>query len=129
MLKLATAKDMQAIDRFAIEKMGIPDIVLMENSGLAIVSALRQKFPGLAQKKVLVVAGKGNNGGDGLVVARQLFNIGVEVKILILGKISQLKGSARINANIANKLGLAILEISNDNLKSASHHARYSGCA
>ena len=116
---------MQAIDRFAIEEMEIPCIILMENSGLAIVSALRRKFPDLAEKKVLVVAGKGNNGGDGLVVARQLFNMGVEVKVLLLGKISQLKGSARINANIAKNLGLAILEISNDNLKSANHLLRH----
>jgi hydroxyethylthiazole kinase-like uncharacterized protein yjeF len=86
LLKLVTAKEMQAIDKTSIEELGIPDIVLMENAGFAVVSTLKEKFQDLSQQKVLVVAGKGNNGGDGLVVARQLFNIGINIQILLIGK-------------------------------------------
>jgi NAD(P)H-hydrate epimerase len=125
LLKIVTAKEMQAIDKTSIEEFGIPDLVLMENAGIAVTSCLREKFPDLKEKKVLVIAGKGNNGGDGFVVARQLFNIGINVQILLIGKVSSLKGSARVNADIAKNIGIQLLEIKDDNVKSVNHHIRH----
>ncbi|MGV7221241.1 MAG: NAD(P)H-hydrate dehydratase [Nitrospinales bacterium] len=125
MLKIVTAQEMQAIDKTSTDEFGIPDLVLMENAGFAVASILKEKFPDLKDKKVLVVAGKGNNGGDGLVVARQLFNIGIKIQILLIGKVSSLKGSARINADIAKNIGIPFLEVKDDNLKSVNHKIKH----
>ncbi|NIQ01305.1 MAG: NAD(P)H-hydrate epimerase, partial [Nitrospinaceae bacterium] len=112
---------MRNIDRMAIEDYGIPGIVLMENAGLAAASLMDQKFHDLHEKKVVVVCGKGNNGGDGFVVARHLFNDGVAVEVLLPGKRTQLKSDARTHADIAHKLGIPIHEINEKNF-SAQHH-------
>ena len=111
MQKIVTASEMQAIDRSAIEKFGIPGLVLMENAGLAAASLLHENVPDLVDKKVLIVCGKGNNGGDGFVIARHLFNDDVQVDILLLGKRQQLQSDARVNADIAFKMGIPIYEV------------------
>jgi NAD(P)H-hydrate epimerase len=123
--KIVTASEMQAIDRTAIEKFGIPGLVLMENAGLAAASLLHENIPDLAEKKVLIVCGKGNNGGDGFVIARHLFIDGVQVNILLLGKRQQLKSDARINADIAFKMGIPIHEVTDKNLSTQSHLFRH----
>jgi hydroxyethylthiazole kinase-like uncharacterized protein yjeF len=69
---VVTAKEMRELDRLTIEKYRVPSLTLMENAGAAIVLALLKRFGKAAKGGVLVVCGKGNNGGDGLVVARQL---------------------------------------------------------
>ena len=71
-MKVLTAAQMREIDRRTIE-MGIPGLVLMENAGHRVVELLAQKFAPLAAQRIAILCGKGNNGGDGLVVARQLF--------------------------------------------------------
>jgi len=116
---------MQAIDRSAIEKFGIPGLVLMENAGLAAASLLHENVPDLVDKKVLIVCGKGNNGGDGFVIARHLFNDDVQVDILLLGKRQQLQSDARVNADIAFKMGIPIYEVTDKNLTSHSHLLRH----
>ena len=85
MLPVVTAKQMQAIDQKAIDSFGIPGITLMENAGVGIVRELKERFPDLSRKKVFIFCGKGNNGGDGFVIARHLFNLGSEVRILLAG--------------------------------------------
>ncbi len=69
--KVLTASEMQAVDRQTTER-GIPGIVLMENAGHRVVEFLQKRFPPLSQHRIVVICGKGNNGGDGLVIARQL---------------------------------------------------------
>ncbi len=103
---------MQAIDRSAIEDFGIPGLVLMENAGLAAASLIHESVPDLIEKKILIVCGKGNNGGDGFVIARHLFIDGVTLDVLLLGKRNQLKADARVNADIAFKMGIPIHEVS-----------------
>lgn len=125
MQKVATASEMQAIDRSAIEEFGIPGLVLMENAGLAAASLIHENVPGLLDKKVVIVCGKGNNGGDGFVIARHLFIDGVQVDILLLGKRQQLKSDARVNANIAFKMGVPIHEITEKNLPAQNHLFRH----
>ena len=73
-MKVVQADEMRAIDRKAIEEYGIPGLVLMENAGLRTVEIIEDILPGLADTQVLILAGKGNNGGDGLVIARHLIN-------------------------------------------------------
>ncbi|OGQ21800.1 MAG: hypothetical protein A3C54_00040 [Deltaproteobacteria bacterium RIFCSPHIGHO2_02_FULL_60_17] len=63
---------MRELDRLTIQRYGVPSLTLMERAGEGVVSALLERFGRIARGGVLVVAGKGNNGGDGLVVARRL---------------------------------------------------------
>ncbi len=69
---VVTAQEMRQLDRLTIEKYGVPSLTLMERAGEGVVKALLDRFRTALKGGVLVVAGKGNNGGDGLVVARHL---------------------------------------------------------
>jgi ADP-dependent NAD(P)H-hydrate dehydratase / NAD(P)H-hydrate epimerase len=71
-MKVLTAAQMREVDRLTIER-GIPGLILMENAGLRVVEFLEERFSPLANQRIAVICGKGNNGGDGLVVARQLY--------------------------------------------------------
>ncbi len=106
-MKLLTAAQMRHCDDRAIHELGIPSAVLMENAGRTTYQILRREFPELAGP-VAVVAGRGNNGGDGLVVARYLANDGLPVSVLLLAEPSQLTGDARLNLEIALKLGIDV---------------------
>ena len=75
---LVSAKEMQEMDRLTIESFGIPGMVLMENAGRGATDTLTEKFPGIYKQKVAVMAGGGNNGGDGFVMARYLCEKGIE---------------------------------------------------
>lgn len=75
MLRVLTAAEMRSVDRITIEGRGIPSLVLMENAAQAVTRKLGEKIPTLASEKVVVLCGKGNNGGDGLAVARQLLQL------------------------------------------------------
>ena len=84
-MNLVTKEEMALLDKEAIERFGIPGLVLMENAALRVAEYAGTFFPGgLAGKQVLVFAGKGNNGGDGVAIARHLQKAGAEVKILLL---------------------------------------------
>ncbi len=98
-MKVATAEQMQELDRKSIEVFKIPSIVLMENAGRGATEAILNAFPG-TQKKIAVIAGKGNNGGDGFVIARHLLNRGISVKVFLLTDPKSLRGDAEINFNI-----------------------------
>lgn len=102
---------MREADRYTIEELGIPGVVLMENAGIAVVRALNEAFPPEDQRKILVFCGKGNNGGDGFVVARHMFLSGDDVEVLLAGAKKELKGDASLNMNIAERLGIPITEI------------------
>ncbi len=125
MLPIVTAKQMQAIDRQTIDGFGIPGITLMENAGMGIVRELQNCIPDLSGKKVFVFCGKGNNGGDGFVIARHLFNLGSEVQVLLAGKFSELKGDAAINANSARSIGVQLNELNPDDLNCHDHKLRH----
>ena len=89
-MKLVTAAEMRELDRKAIEEVGIPSLVLMENAGRTTYQILRQEFPELTGP-VAVVAGRGNNGGDGSVVARYLAQAGVPVTIFLTAARDQVR--------------------------------------
>ncbi len=110
-MKILTSREMKAVDRAAIEELGIPGVVLMENAGLGIVRALRGRFSDPAAERIVVVAGKGNNGGDGFVVARHLFNAGARPEVLLLASEAEVGGDAAINLAVARGMGIPVTEI------------------
>ncbi|MFN4013494.1 MAG: NAD(P)H-hydrate dehydratase [Aquificaceae bacterium] len=102
-MKILKAKEMQLLDQKTIEGLGVPSLLLMEKAGLSVVEVIRREFP--YAKRILVVVGKGNNGGDGLVVARHLYLLGYQVGyVLALGE--DLKGDAGLQLKILKNLGL-----------------------
>ena len=104
MKKVATAKQMKKIDALASSSYGVSGLELMENAGTEIVKALKRRFHDFSSKQVLIFCGKGNNGGDGLVVARQLFKMNIQVTIFLTGRQIDLKKDAAVNAELAFKL-------------------------
>ncbi|MDF2441730.1 MAG: ADP-dependent NAD(P)H-hydrate dehydratase / NAD(P)H-hydrate epimerase [Abditibacteriota bacterium] len=96
-MKIFTAEQIREFDRVAVEEYKIPSIVLMENAALRVVEFLEMKFAPLKGKRVAVLCGKGNNGGDGFAVARHLNAAGCEVWMITLADKTELKGDARIN--------------------------------
>ncbi|KPJ68601.1 hypothetical protein AMJ44_06250 [candidate division WOR-1 bacterium DG_54_3] len=99
----------QAFDRYAQEKLGIPSVILMENAGRSVAEEAMQMLRG--KGSVAVVCGVGNNGGDGLVAARHLFNAGVKTSIYLIGKASSLKPDPKTNLNILKKMKQNIIQI------------------
>lgn len=97
-----TARQVRDFDAWAINELGIPGVVLMENAGRGCARLILEK---LNPAKVLVICGKGNNGGDGFVIARHLYNAGAAVKVALLGQADQVKGDAAVNLKIWQKLG------------------------
>ncbi len=97
---------MREIDRISIEKLGIPGMVLMENAGRNLLRLLEEKFPNLKRERVAVLCGKGNNGGDGFVIARHLKMHGHQPRVFLLADPQSLKGDARTNYEILLQSGL-----------------------
>lgn len=104
---------MREMDRRTIEEYGLPGLVLMENAGRAVADAAWDLLPADGGR-VLVLAGKGNNGGDGFVAARHLSARGVEVGVLLLTPATALQGDAAINCAYAQKIGLTVVELPDD---------------
>jgi NAD(P)H-hydrate epimerase len=94
MMKVATAEQMQELDRKAIETYRIPGIVLMENAGRGAAEVISNAFPDILKKRVAIIAGKGNNGGDGFVIGRYFLNRGIPVKAFLLADPKVLRGDA-----------------------------------
>ncbi|MDI6765357.1 MAG: NAD(P)H-hydrate dehydratase [Bacteroidota bacterium] len=101
---VVTSAEMQACDHYAIDTLKIPGLILMENAGSGVVEMIEKHFGSMAGKTVVIVCGKGNNGGDGYVVARHLFNRGAKVIVLLLWKPSEQKGDAKINFESIQKI-------------------------
>ena len=108
-MKVVTAAEMRQIDQDTIEGIGIPGIVLMETAGSAIVRAIQRHYP--TCQRIGIFAGKGNNGGDGIVIARQLAHMGRDVHLFLVSPPGSFTGEAHINLQIAKRLGLHIEEI------------------
>jgi len=109
-MKTVGRKEIRDIDKWAIEKLGISEIILMENAGRSVVQNILADCGKI--KNVCVFCGKGANGGDGFVISRTLFVKGINVQIVLLCKKSEVKGSSKINLDLAEKLGIKITEVS-----------------
>lgn len=110
-MRIVTADEMKALDQAAIENYGIPGLVLMENAGIRVVDLIRRVIGGLRGRSVTVFIGKGNNGGDGLVIARHLLNMGAGVKVLSIVNVGEISGDAAVNLNIWRKMGQKIFSV------------------
>ena len=102
--RVVTAEEMRWCDEQAERKYGIPSLVLMENAGASVARLLRKQFGPLAEKKIAVVCGKGNNGGDGFVAARHLLADGGTIAVYLTSSASSLRGDAKTNYWILKKL-------------------------
>ena len=110
-MRVLNTRQMRDADRRTIEEIGIPSIVLMENAGRQAVAAMEAAFDDLSDSQVGVLCGRGNNGGDGFVVARTLIQRGVDVGVFLLGSVAEVTGDARVNLEILGRIGLTIVEI------------------
>jgi ADP-dependent NAD(P)H-hydrate dehydratase / NAD(P)H-hydrate epimerase len=120
-MKLVTAAEMRELDRLAIEEVGIPSLVLMENAGRSTYQVLRREFPQL-RGPIVVLAGRGNNGGDGFVVARYLAHEGLPVNVLLMASRDQVRGDALVNLAILEQIGVEVEEVlGEDQLSGVTH--------
>ena len=110
-MRVLNTQQMREADRQTIDDVGLPSIVLMENAGRQAVAAMESAFDDLANSKVGVLCGRGNNGGDGFVVARTLAQRGIEAAVFLLGSVADVRGDARINLEILGRVGLTVVEI------------------
>lgn len=110
-MKLLTSLQMQKIDREAIERLGIPSMVLMENAARALSEELARFYPSDAFPRLIAVAGKGNNGGDAIAVARILSGKGYRVSLALLAQPSDLKNDPAQQLKIYRGLGLPMATI------------------
>ncbi|MCF6268847.1 MAG: NAD(P)H-hydrate dehydratase [Melioribacteraceae bacterium] len=105
MIPLFSTEQIRNADKYAIEQLKIPGIVLMENASISIFDSIRKNMKSLDRSSVIgIVAGKGNNGGDAFAVARHFINSGFSVKIIFAGKRNELSGDAETNFTILTKL-------------------------
>jgi hydroxyethylthiazole kinase-like uncharacterized protein yjeF len=112
-MKAVTAEIMKRLDQRTIREFGIPGLVLMENAARGTVNALFRHFPDLANKRIGILAGRGNNGGDALAVARYLGNRRISCRIYLFTSRDELKGDARANLEILDRMGAEVIEIPN----------------
>lgn len=110
-MRLVTPEEMQQMDARTIGSIGIPGIVLMERAALGAVDTLLDHFE-LVRERVGILCGTGNNGGDGLVMARMLEHIGVETIVVHLGGEDAFRGDAGIAFEVARNLGLELVDAS-----------------
>ncbi len=96
-MKVLTAAQMREADRLTTARYGIPGIELMENAGAAVAEFLQERFADLAGRKILVLCGKGNNGGDGLVAARHLKDSGCKAVVFLFANPGSVEGDAAVN--------------------------------
>ncbi len=112
MIPLLTAAEMGALDRYAIEVVGVPGVVLMETAGRGVLAHLWARYEGRARRgPVAVVCGRGNNGGDGLVVARGLADRGVAVQAYLLGTRGAVRGEAAVHLGAYVGGGGSLVEV------------------
>jgi ADP-dependent NAD(P)H-hydrate dehydratase / NAD(P)H-hydrate epimerase len=112
-MRVLNTQQMREADRRTTDEIGIPSIVLMENAGRQSVAAMEAAFEDLATSHVGVLCGRGNNGGDGFVIARTLIQRGVDTSVFLLGSVADVRGDARVNLEVLGRIGLTVVEVTN----------------
>ena len=126
-MRILNAAQMREADRRTIEDIGIPSLVLMENAGRQVVAAIEAVHSDLVERKVAVLCGRGNNGGDGFVVARTMMQRGIDVSVFVIGRVAEIRGDARTNLEILGRLGITVVEIA-DSQAWELHFTEISDC-
>lgn len=104
MQKVLTAEQMRTVDRLTTERYGIPSILLMENAAHAVALVITEKLGGSVKDRFInILAGTGNNGGDGAALARILWTQGANCFVYLFGKVESLSGDARVNFDSIKK--------------------------
>ncbi|HJZ52008.1 MAG TPA: NAD(P)H-hydrate dehydratase [Candidatus Acidoferrales bacterium] len=96
-MKILTAEEMREVDRLTTERYGIPGLTLMENAGASVAQFIAQRWTNLAQRRIVVLCGKGNNGGDGFVAARHLRELGAKPEVYLFAAQEEMRGDAATN--------------------------------
>jgi len=110
-MRLVTASEMQSMDLRTIEELGIPGRVLMENAGLGASKLCVDYFKPQVKTRFSVVAGSGNNGGDGFVIARYLASWGYDVHVFLMAKREKVKGDALSNLELLSSLSVPVTSV------------------
>jgi NAD(P)H-hydrate epimerase len=110
-MEILTAEKMRRVDARAIAERHIPGLDLMEAAGRGVAEALAEEVPGIVDRRVVVLCGKGNNGGDGLVAARHLRRLGGAPRVLLLARGADLAGDAAASLACAREEGITVEEI------------------
>lgn len=113
-MNIATPELMRTIDKLSIEEFKIPGIVLMENAAICVVNVILAHIKNTENDKIIIVAGKGNNGGDGFAIARHLYQKNIDVSVIFVGDINAVMGDALINLNIIKALKVPIFKIKSE---------------
>ncbi len=111
-MRILTADEMRAVDRRAIEEIGIPSLVLMENASIGVADAIAESYAGA--EAVAIFCGPGNNGGDGLALARHLDARGYRLRILLVIRSSPPRGDAAVQLEILRRSGLTVETVDPD---------------
>jgi NAD(P)H-hydrate epimerase len=127
-MRILNAAQMRDADRHTIEEIGIPSLVLMENAGRQVVAAIEAAFESRLDGRVAVLCGRGNNGGDGFVVARTLLQRGIDAAVFVIGALTDVRGDARINLDILGRLGVTVVEV-NDEQAWELHFSEIARCS
>src|SRR2546425_2192701 len=104
-MRILTPEQLREVDRLSTEKYGIPNLILMENAGMRVAEVLEGQFENLDELTVAILCGKGNNGGDGFVVARQLIQKGDIPFVFLFAAEDEVRGDAKINLGILKAIG------------------------
>src|SRR5213593_1555608 len=126
-MRVLNSAQMREADRRTIDDIGISSLVLMENAGRQAVAAMETMYSDLSERQVAVLCGRGNNGGDGFVIARTLVQRGVDVAVFLIGRVADVRGDARTNLEILGRLGVTVVEIS-DSQAWELHFSELSDC-
>ena len=116
LMRSLSRKEVRAADRCAIERLGVPGAVLMENAGRNAADAIAEFLGGAGGKSVAVAAGGGNNGGDGFVIARHLSMRGARVTTFLVAPADKVAGEALVNLEILRRTGCDVQEVRGDAL-------------
>lgn len=107
-MKIVSGKKMGLIDREAMTRYGIPGLILMENAGLQVVKLIRKLRPDRGNGSIIILCGRGNNGGDGFVIARHLMRLGYRVETWAVAPVSDYQGDAAVNYRILLNTGYEV---------------------
>lgn len=100
---------MRELEKEAVERYGISTLILMENAGRSVAEGIERIY-GTAFRRVAVLCGPGNNGGDGFVAARHLWNRGYDVTVVLCGHPARMKPDAAVNFTIVSRMGIPLLQ-------------------
>src|SRR6266850_1630075 len=126
-MRILDSRQMREADRRTIEEIGITSLVLMENAGRQVVAAIEATHGELLDGQVAILCGRGNNGGDGFVVARTLVQRGIDVSVFLLGSVADVRGDARTNLEVLGRMGLTVVEVA-DSQAWELHFSEVSDC-